>query len=119
MAALFDKIDTSGSGTITKAQFEQAFQKGNPPKGFQQAGADAIWAKLDPKGTGSISKQDFVSSMTTLMSQVRHGHHHHAGSSQNASAPTATINASLGALNALGSSEGGSSAAGNSINTTA
>ena len=104
MAALFDKIDTSGSGTMTKAQFEQAFQTASPPKGFQNMGADAIWAKLDPNGTGSVSKQDFVSDMTTLMSQMRQGHHHHGGGGQGAPAPSATIYLSSSVLNSLGSS---------------
>jgi hypothetical protein len=31
MSNLFDSIDTSGSGTITQSQFEQAFQTKNPP----------------------------------------------------------------------------------------
>ena len=80
MSNLFDSIDTSGSGSITKAQFEQAFQTQNPPKAFQQEGADAVWAKLDPNGTGSVSKQDFVTGMTSQMSQLRQHHHHHASS---------------------------------------
>lgn len=119
MSALFDKIDTSGSGTITKAQFEQAFQNMNPPKGVQQMGADSVWAKLDPNGTGSVSKQDFVSSMTSLMSQVRQHHHLRGSSSQNAPAPAATITSSLNSLNSLGNVNTNSSAAGGSINTTA
>ena len=108
MSALFDKIDTSGSGTITKSQFEQAFQTMNPPKGFQQSGADATWAKLDPNGTGSVSKQNFVSGMTSQISQMRQGHHHHAGSGNNAPSPSTTVNLSLAALNTLGTSSTGS-----------
>jgi len=65
MSDLFDSIDTSGSGSITKSQFEQAFQSKNPPAVFQKQGADAIFAALDPSGTGSVSKQDFVSGMKT------------------------------------------------------
>jgi hypothetical protein len=110
MSNLFDKIDTSGSGTITKAQFEQAFQTMNPPKGVQQAGADAVWAKLDLNGTGSVSKQDFVSGMTSQMSQLRHGHHH-GGAKTNSQAPSQTVNASLNILNTLGS-------IGTNVNTT-
>ncbi len=118
MTALFDKIDTSGSGTITKAQFEQAFQTMNPPKAFQQAGADAIWAKLDPNGTGSVSEQDFVSGMTAQMSQLRHGHHHHADSTQSAPAPASTISSSLDALNSLGATDNATTVGG-SVNATA
>ena len=114
MADLFASIDTSGSGSITKAQFEQAFQTQNPPKGFQQAGADAVWAKLDPNGTGSVSKQDFVTGMTAQMAQMRQGHHHHhaAGSSSSTQTPAQTVSSSLDALNSLGTT-------GANVNTTA
>ena len=111
MSNLFDKIDTSGSGTITKAQFEQAFQTMNPPKGVQQAGADTLWAKLDPNGTGSVSKQDFVSTMTSMMSQMHHAHHH-GGNTANAPSPTTTVSSSLNTLNSLGS-------VGTNVNTSA
>ena len=43
MSSLFDSIDTSGSGSITQSQFEQAFQTKNPPAVFQQQGAGAIF----------------------------------------------------------------------------
>ncbi len=105
MSNLFDQIDTTGSGTITKAQFEQAFQKLNPPGSFQAAGADAVWSKLDPNGTGSVSKQDFVNGMTTLMKQLRGHHHHQDASAAGAQSLTQTSNL----LTALGSSTGSSS----------
>lgn len=99
MTDLFQKIDTSGSGSITKAQFEQAFQTMSPSKGFKQAGADAVWAQLDSKGTGSVSKQDFVSGMTSMMSQFRHGHHQQAVANSSA---TQTLSTSLDSLNSVG-----------------
>jgi hypothetical protein len=71
MTSLFDSIDTSGSGSITQSQFDQAFQTKNPPGVFQKQGADAIFASLDPNGTGSVSKQDFVSGMSKLMASLR------------------------------------------------
>jgi hypothetical protein len=71
MSSLFDSIDSSGSGSITQSQFDQAFQTKNPPAVFQQQGADATFAALDPNGTGSVSKQDFVSGMSTLMASLR------------------------------------------------
>ena len=71
MSNLFDSIDTSGSGSITQSQFEQAFQTKNPPAVFQNQGAQAIFASLDPNGTGSVSKQDFVSTMSGLMASLR------------------------------------------------
>ena len=58
MSNLFDQIDNSGSGSITQAQFDQAFQTLNPPKDFKAAGADAIWSQLDPSNTGSVSRQE-------------------------------------------------------------
>lgn len=101
MANLFNKIDTSGSGSITKAQFESAFQSMNPPSGFKSQGADAVWAKLDPNGTGSVSKQDFTSSMTEQATQLRQGRHHTAGTE--AVSPQ-TLSSSLQSLNDLDSS---------------
>jgi hypothetical protein len=101
MSNLFDRIDTGNSGSITKAQFEQAFQTMNPPKGFQKMGADALWAKLDPSNSGSVSKDNFTSTMTDVMAQIRqnHGQHHHANA--NVQTPAQTVSSSLNQLNAL------------------
>ena len=92
MSNLFDSIDTTSSGTISKSQFEKAFASKNPPASFKAAGADAVWSKLDPNGTGSVSKQDFISGMTTMMKQMR-GQHQQSSSS--AGAQTLTQNATL------------------------
>jgi hypothetical protein len=94
MSSLFDSIDTSGSGSITKAQFDQAFQSKNPPAVFQKQGADAIFASLDPSGTGSVSKQDFVAGMSKLMASLRADN---AGSSSSSS----SLGSSLQALNQI------------------
>lgn len=91
MSDLFDSIDTSGSGSITQAQFDQAFQTKNPPGVFQQQGADAIFASLDPSGSGSVSKQDFVATMSKLMASLRADN---AGGSQ----PSASLAASVQSL---------------------
>ena len=96
MSNLFDSIDTSGSGSITHSQFEQAFQTKNPPAVFQQQGADVIFASLDPTGSGSVSKQDFVSTMSSLMASLRAD-----GPAQTGSQPTNTLTASLQALNQI------------------
>jgi hypothetical protein len=96
MSNLFDSIDTSGSGSITQSQFEQAFQTKNPPAVFQQQGAAAIFATLDPNGTGSVSKQDFVSTMSGLMASLRADN---SGSST--PQPADTLTASLQALNQI------------------
>ncbi len=105
MANLFQQIDTSGSGSITKAQFEQAFQTMNPPPALKAEGADAVFAKLDPNGTGNVSKQDFVKGMTSMTSHIR-SHHHHGGHmhASQGNSPTQTVSASLQSLNDLGGS---------------
>jgi len=124
MTSLFQQIDSSGSGSITKAQFEQAFQTLNPPKGFKDMGADATFSKLDPKGTGSVSKQDFVSGMTSLMSQMHHAHHHHGGGSvtpaqTSTNSPQQTISTSMDTFNSLGLLENPSTnSPGTTVNTT-
>jgi Ca2+-binding EF-hand superfamily protein len=96
MSNLFDSIDTSGSGSITQSQFEQAFQAKNPPAVFQKQGADAIFASLDPAGTGSVSKQGFVSTMSKLMASLRADN-----STSNGSSPANSLTASLQALNQI------------------
>src|ERR1700693_3703247 len=96
MSNLFDAIDTSGSGSITQAQFEQAFQTQNPPAVFQNQGAQAIFASLDPTGSGSVSKRDFVSTMSGLMASLRADN-----SGQSTSQPENTWTPSLQALNQI------------------
>lgn len=94
MSNLFNQIDTSGSGTITQAQFDQAFQTSNPPKDFQKLGATATWSQLDPTNSGSVNKQDFITAMTSMMRQMRGHHHSGATTSMAAISPTQTIAAS-------------------------
>jgi hypothetical protein len=105
MSSLFDSIDTSGSGSITQSQFDQAFQTKNPPAVFQNQGADAIFASLDPKGTGSVSKQDFVSGMSRLMASLRAdsaGQSSQSQSSQSQSSQSQdSLTASLQSLNQI------------------
>lgn len=71
MNNLFGQIDSSNAGSINQAQFNQAFQSMNPPAVFKAQGASAIWSQLDPSGTGSVSKQNFVSTMKQLMVSLR------------------------------------------------
>jgi hypothetical protein len=96
MSNLFNSIDTAGSGTITQAQFEQAFQTQNPPAVFQKQGAGAIWTALDPSGSGTVSKQNFVSTMSQLMASLRAG-----GSAAGNSQASASASASLQSLNLI------------------
>jgi hypothetical protein len=96
MSNLCDSIDTGGSGNITQALFEQAFQTQNPPAVFQNQGAQAIFASLDPTGSGSVSKRDFVSTMSGLMASLRADN-----SGQSTSQPANTLTVSLQALNQI------------------
>ena len=70
MSNVFASVTTPGSGVITKAQFTAAFNSQNPSSGFQQQGADATFAALDPNGTGSVPRQDFIQGMTKMMSRL-------------------------------------------------
>lgn len=73
MTNLYNQIDTTGSGSITQAQFHQAFQSMNPPAAFKNAGADAVYSQLDPTGAGSVSQADFVNAMKGMMVSLRAG----------------------------------------------
>lgn len=97
MSQLFDKIDTSGSGSITQSQFEAAFQTMNPPAGIKSMGADAVFSQLDPNGTGKVSKQDFINGMKNVMEQARAQRHNgsHGASGTNASQ---TLSSALNSL---------------------
>jgi hypothetical protein len=64
---LFQQIDSSGSGRITKAQFEQAFSKLNLPSSVKSIGLEAAFSKLDPSGTGVVSKKDFILGMQSII----------------------------------------------------
>lgn len=90
-------LNVRGTGSITQQQFSQAFQTFNPPPVFQQQGASAIFAALDPNGAGSVSKQDFISGMTSLMASLRA----EGGSGSSGSSPAQTLASSLQFLNAL------------------
>lgn len=85
MSNLFSAIDTSGSGSVSQSQFNQAFSTMNPPGVFKAQGASAIWNQLDPNHTGSVSKQDFVNTMKQLMVSLR-------SPAQTAAAGTQTLN---------------------------
>ena len=91
MSKMFNSIDTAGTGSITKAQFENAFSSLNLPGALKSESADAVWAKLDPNGTGTVTKQEFVSSMQKAVQAVHHGHHHRgSGGAAPTGAPDST-----------------------------
>lgn len=110
MFDLFSQIDASGSGSITKTQLELAFNTLNPPHGFKSMGVDAVFAKLDPNGTGSVSKVDFKNGMLQIMSQIRQ-QRYESVTQADTPTPAQTIDASLDGLNQL--------AIGSNIDTTA
>ena len=102
MSNVFSRIDTGNSGTISKAQFTQAFSSLNPPSSFKAMGADAVFSKLDTSNTGSVSRPQFVSGMTQMMSEVR-AQKHQAVQQASATPPVQqTINASMYGLSQLG-----------------
>jgi hypothetical protein len=112
MAALFDKIDSGNSGSISKAQFESAFASMNPPARIKAMGADTVYSQLDPSGSGSVSQQDFVSGMKSVIAQARgshHGHHEHGdsstasavGSSASQAQPVTDLASSIASLQSL------------------
>lgn len=101
MSALFDRIDSGGQGAINKQQLAQAFQQMNPPRPFQQAGLEHVWGQLDQKNSGTVSKQEFVSGMTTLMAQLRQ----QPSATETAASlqgSAQTVKASMDALNNIG-----------------
>jgi hypothetical protein len=71
MASLFDRIDSSGAGVITRSQFNNAFQTMQPPGDFKTRGADAIWSTLTSRQSNSIAKNDFVTGMLAQMRSMR------------------------------------------------
>lgn len=92
----FNSVDTNRSGSITQSQFEQALKTNQLPAYAKSLSPTEIWSKLDPKGTGSVTKQDFLSGLKTLSASKHKKHHNNAGES-----PSQTINNSLKSLNSL------------------
>jgi Ca2+-binding EF-hand superfamily protein len=56
---MFAQSDLNGDGAITQSELEQAVTAA----GGSNAGADALYAKLDPNGTGSVSQQQFINAL--------------------------------------------------------
>ena len=71
MANLFDRIDNSGAGVITRSQFDAVFQTMQPPRDFKSRGADAIWSSVTSGQAGGITKTDFISGMLAQMRSMR------------------------------------------------
>jgi len=71
MTNLFAQMDSTGSGSISKSQLEQAFQTKNPPQIFKAMGVDSLFSQLDPNGTGNVSKEAFISTMAQMIEGFR------------------------------------------------
>jgi Ca2+-binding EF-hand superfamily protein len=56
---MFTQTDTNGDGVITQSELEQSVTAA----GGNKAGADALYAKLDPNNTGSVSQQQFMDAL--------------------------------------------------------
>lgn len=104
MTNLFNAIDQSGSGSISQAQFNKAFNTLNPPGVFKSAGAGQVFSKLNPSGSGNVSKSDFVQGMTGLMRSLRGGSVSATSSASSATTPSpaGSLASSLQSLNDLG-----------------
>ena len=85
--SMFSQIDTSGTGSITKSELEQAVTKAG---GTTQA-ADALYAQLDPNNTGSVSEQQFSQGVSQLMPHHHHHHHADAGNADSAQGALASL----------------------------
>jgi Ca2+-binding EF-hand superfamily protein len=56
---IFAQIDSNGDGAISQSEIEKAVTAA----GGSAAGADALYAKLDPNSTGSVSQQQFIDTL--------------------------------------------------------
>lgn len=67
IANLYQQMDTEGKGSITRAQFQQAFTKTPPPGAVKTMGVEAAFNKLDPQGSGVVSRQAFIKGMDAIL----------------------------------------------------
>ena len=58
--SLFGKLDSDGSGSISKAEFEDKLGAG----GTNTANADKVFGKLDADGDGSVSLKELAAALT-------------------------------------------------------
>lgn len=73
LQSLFGKLDSDGSGGISKTEFENALGAG----GTNTAKADEVFGKLDANGDGSVSLDELGAGLKSGK-----GHRHHAGKAQ-------------------------------------
>jgi len=100
MSNLFEKIDSQGTGSVSREQFNKAFETLNPPKRFKSMSADQVFDQLTTNKTNSVAKSDFVSAMTQLSRSLIQGQSQQPASA--AAAPSQTLMTSLQSFNGLG-----------------
>jgi Ca2+-binding EF-hand superfamily protein len=113
---IFTQIDSNGDGAITQSELEQAVTAA----GGDKAGADALYAKLDPNRTGSVSEQQFIDALQppspsgntaqdallALLDQISQGGTNASASPPAASATSGAGNSAQDALLALIKADG-------------
>lgn len=90
---LFSMVDSSGTGSITKSQLSGFMDSAKTPAVFRNAGVDAVWSQLDPSNSGSVSKDQFVSTMTNLLPLLRNTE----ASASTANSASSSLSSTLGA----------------------
>ncbi|MDB5492415.1 MAG: EF-Hand, calmodulin [Micavibrio sp.] len=68
-AALFKTLDSDGDGNVTQGEVESAVTKA----GGSKEAADALYAKLDPDNTGSVSQQQLAENLPPPSPRGGHG----------------------------------------------
>ncbi len=82
------QIDTSGTGSISESEFEQAFAQAtsdttgtSTPSAATNAAADALFQKIDTNGDGQLSADEWNAFQQNVQAHQSRGHHHHAQAS--------------------------------------
>ena len=92
------QVDTSGTGSISETEFEQAFAQAtsgttgtSTPTSATNAVADSIFQKIDTNGDGQVSASEWNTFQQKVQAhQGGHGHHHHAQAADDADSTTSS-----------------------------
>jgi Ca2+-binding EF-hand superfamily protein len=95
------QIDSSGTGSISESEFEQAFAQAasgtsgtsstSATSSATNATADSIFKKIDTNGDGKISADEWNTFQQKVQAhQGGHGHHHHAQAADDADSSTSS-----------------------------
>jgi Ca2+-binding EF-hand superfamily protein len=69
-SSLFDQMDVTGIGSVSRNQFARNFKSLNLPSGIKSLGADKVFSALDASGKGAIGKKEFSSGMIKMLSAL-------------------------------------------------